>query len=51
VCCGNALLFFTHNKLSAGLDALVVIVLPIGTNVHGLKFGQGRWIFMGDKNP
>jgi hypothetical protein len=30
---------------------LVVIVLTILPKVRGLKPGQGRWIFKGDKNP
>jgi hypothetical protein len=27
----------------------VVSMLAIGTKVHGLKPGRGRWIFNGDK--
>jgi hypothetical protein len=30
---------------------VLVIMLAIGPKVRGLKPGQGRWIFKGDKNP
>jgi hypothetical protein len=38
------------NSLTVYLSGLVVIVLATGPKVHGLKPGQGRWTFKGDKN-
>jgi hypothetical protein len=32
------------------VGGLVIIVLPIGSKVRGLKRGRGRWIFKDDKN-
>jgi hypothetical protein len=33
------------------LGGVVVIVFAIGPKVRGLKPGQRRWIFKGDRNP